>query len=208
MSMFNENLVKNLPDAFKKTTDSNNYKILEIERISCETLRERLRDIEEILNIDNAKGKTLDLYGERVKQYRGIATDDKYILMIKAKIMRNLTNGTYESIVNALCTTFNCEPSQVYITDGDEPCTINISALPLEVINRAGLTTAQTTAIIKAMLPVGVSVTSFLYEGTFEFSNIENEYDESKGFSDVEGGTIGGYFGVTQGDEQDIILPI
>lgn len=32
-------------------------------------------------------------------------------------------------------------------------------------------------------------------EGTFEFSNMEAEEDENKGFSDVEGSTLGGYLG-------------
>lgn len=206
---FNENLVKNLPDAFKKTTDSNNYKILEIEKRTLADIRADLQEIDNILDINNARGKTLDLYGERVGQVRGVADDDKYILMIKAKIMRNLSNGSYPSIVNAICETFSCEPSQVYITDGDEPFTVNVVTLPLEVINKAGLSTTQTLAIIKSMLPVGVSLQSFLFDGTFEFSANEDDYDEEKGFAISESDqSIGGYLGATQGDETDIILPI
>lgn len=204
---FDKNLVKNLPDAFKKSTDSNNFKILEVEKRTLEDIRQSLQQINGILDINNAKGKTLDLYGERVGQARGIADDDKYLLMIKAKIMRNLSSGSYPSIVSALCRTFNCEPSQIYITEGDEPCTVTVAALPLEVINKAGLTTSQTVAIIKSMLPVGISLTSFLFEGTFEFGSNANEYDETKGFANDEG-TIGGYLGATAGDETDIPLPI
>ena len=206
---FNENLVKNLPDAFKKTTDSNNYKILEIEKRTLADIRADLQEIDNILDINNARGKTLDLYGERVGQVRGVADDDKYILMIKAKIMRNLSNGSYPSIVNAICETFSCEPSQVYITDGDEPFTVNVVTLPLEVINKAGLSTTQTLAIIKSMLPVGVSLQSFLFDGTFEFGANEDDYDEDKGFAISEDDqSIGGYLGATQGDETDVILPI
>ena len=204
---FKRNLVKNLPDAYKKTTDSNNFKILEIERVACEDLRTTLAEINNILDVNNAKGKTLDLYGERVGQPRGLANDDKYILLIKAKILRNLSNGSHESLINALCATLDCEPSQVVLADGDEPRTVNITTLPLEVINKAGLTTTQITAIIKSMLPVGVRLTSYLYEGTFEFGTSENEYDEEKGFAD-DTGTIGGYFGATASDETEEILPI
>ncbi len=204
---FNKELVKNLPDAFKKTTDSNNFKILEVEKRTLAEIREKLHQIDNILDINNATGKTLDLYGERVGQARGVAPDEKYLLMIKAKIMRNLSSGSYPSIITALCRTFNCEPSQVFITDGDEPCTVTVTTLPLTVINKAGLTTSQTVAIIKSLLPVGVSLNSFLFEGTFEFSANENEYDEEKGFADDEG-TIGGYLGATSGDETDTPLPI
>lgn len=206
---YNSNLVKNLPDAYKKTTDSNNFKILEVERLACEDLRKTLQEIDNILDIDNAKGKTLDMYGERVGQARGLANDDKYILMIKAKIMRNLSNGSYPSIINALCETFECEPSQVLVIDDTEPCTVKVMSLPLSVINAAGLTISQTLAIIKSILPVGISLTSFYFEGTFEFGADENEIDETKGFAISEADqSIGGELGAMQGDEQDITLPI
>lgn len=205
---FKSNLVKNLPDAFKKTTDSNNFKILEIERITCNDLRDSLRAVSDILDINNATGKTLDMYGDRVGQPRGLATDDKYLLMIKAKILRNISNGSYPSVINAICQTFNCKPSQVVITENEETCTVTVAALPLDIITTAGLTTSQTVAIIKSLLPIGVTMQSFMFDGTFEFSANENDYDETKGFSDVEGGTIGGYLGATNGDTSDEILPI
>lgn len=233
------NLAKNLPDSYKKTKDSNNFKILEIERIACNDLRKYLwgyylckkcgdtipfgeqvcpicgekgervnSGVYDILDINNATGKTLDLYGERVGQARGLADDSKYLLMIKAKIMRNISNGSYTSIINSLCMTFDCDPSQIIIVETEKPCTIEIVSLPLSVINGAGLTASQTLAIIKSLLPIGVSIESYLFDGTFEFSDSENEYDESTGFCDVEGGTIGGYLGITQGDAGETILPI
>lgn len=209
VTMYNPNpLAKNLTDAYQKRPESNNYKILEIERVACSDLRATLQEIDNILDINNARGKTLNLYGERVGQARGQAGDEKYLIMIKAKLARSLASGSYPSIANALCITFNCEPSQVLIVDGEEPCTVNVVSLPLAVINKADLTTSQTLAIIQSLLPAGVKVSSFLFEGTFEFSNTENEYDENAGFTDVEDGAIGGYFGVTSGDEKDIILPI
>ena len=213
---FDSNLVKNLTDAYKKTTDSNNYKILEIGRLGCNDLRASLQEVSDILDINNAKGKTLDMYGERVGQVRGLATDDKYILMIKAKIMRNLSNGSCENVVRAICATLDCEPSQVIIADGDEPFTITLSALPLDVIAKAGLTTSQVVALIKSLLPVGVSLATFLFEGTFELAATEEDMrvdGETKGFTDTEENmreetAIGGYLGVAQGGESDIILPI
>lgn len=225
---FNTNLVKNLSDAYKKSKDSNNYKILEIERVACDDLRSVLRQIynahaeteadEGIINLNNARGKTLDLYGNRVGQARGQATDSQYLLMIKAKIMRNISNGSYPSIVAAMCMTFACEPSQVLITDGEKPCTVKIVSLPLGAINNAGLSTSQTLAIVKSMLPAGVTVSDFQFDGTFEFGEAETDYDETKGFSEgvlnedgtmsAENGNLGGYLGAIQGDEQDTLLPI
>lgn len=214
---FNEKLVKNLPDAFAKAEGSNNAKILEIEEAACNELRSGLREIfnayaerpedEGVLNINNANGKTLDLYGERVGQARGLADDDKYLLMIKAKITRGLANGSYPSVLGALCETFGCDPSQICLKDGEEPFSVDVESLPLDIIVHAGLSTSQTTALIKSLMPAGTNLVSLSYEGTFEFAEGENEYNEAAGFAD-DNGTVGGYFGAMQGDETDAVLPI
>ena len=58
------------------------------------------------------------------------------------------------------------------------------------------------------MLRAGVSLETFLFELTFEFSAIENEYEVDKGFSDTENGKMGGFLGVTSGEETEEVLPI
>lgn len=203
-----DNYAKNLPDAFRKDTDSNNYKILENERIAVEEHLSDLYSIYEIINLDNASGKTLDRYGERVGQPRGLATDEQYILMIKAKILRALGNGTYSSVLNSLCMTFGCEPESVYIEETEEPCLVKMVTLPLDILNSSGMTVTQVTQLIKTLLPVCVRLDGLSLEGTFEFADSENVYDEAKGFCDVEGGSIGGYLGYMSSDENEPILPI
>lgn len=204
-----QNLANNLPDAYKKDVTSNNFKILEIERYECQDLRETLNEIMQALDIENASGKTLDLYGQSVGQARGKATDAQYIIMIKARAYRNLSNGTYKSIIDNLAFAFSCSPSQVLIVEDEIPCSVTLVSLPLDAIIKAGLTTGQTTQIIKSLLPVGVTLSSYTYEGTFEFAASENESDTSKGFSNSENDmTIGGYFGIIQGDDENVILPI
>lgn len=192
-----DNYVKNLPDSYCKTYESNNFKLLELERLTTEEYRKTLQDLFDVLDLDNAKGKTLDMYGDMVGQSRGSATDEQYILMIKAKLMRNLSNGSYPSVLNALCTTFDCSPSAIYITENEEPCTVEAVALPLDVIIKSNISTNDTVNLIKQLLPVSIALKSYLFDGTFTFSNIENEYSEEEGFCDVEGGTIGGYLGMT-----------
>lgn len=202
-----ENLAANLPDAYRKNEYSNNFKILEIERLACQNLREVLNNIAEALDIENATGKTLDLYGQRFGQARGKATDEQYIIMIKAKILRNLSNGTYKSIVDSIAYTFNCQPSEILIVENGN-ATVSLMAIPLETISKAGLTASQANRIVEALLPVSVTLSSFFYEGTFEFATIENETSATAGFANTEGDTTGGYFGITVGDEENIILPI
>lgn len=203
-----DNYAKNLPDSFRKDNESNNYKILENERLSIEEHLADLYGIYEIINIDNAYGKTLDQYGERVGQPRGLATDSQYILMIKAKIMRALGNGTYPSVLRSLCITFGCEAEQVYIEETDNPCQVKMVTLPLNILNSSGMTVNQVTQLIKSILPICIRMDSLSLEGTFEFADSENDYDETKGFCDAESGNIGGYLGYISSDTNEPVLPI
>lgn len=210
MAEFNfDNLAKNLPDCYKKNKDSNNYKILEIERIAGAELRKCLNEIAVILDIENATGATLDAYGERYGQSRGIATDEQYRVMIKSKITRSLSSGSYIDVLNAICATFGCTFDDVTLTELSEPMAVALEKAPLEAIAKAGFTSSQAYQIIKSLLPTGVTLTSVLFEGTFEFSDIDNEYDEDAGFAISEADqSIGGFLGATEGELSDDILPI
>lgn len=208
MSEFNrENFAKNLPDAYAKDSKSNNYKILETERLAGVKLRETLKDIYDIMDIDNTTGKTLDLYGARFGQLRGEATDDQYRIMIKAKLTRNLANGSYKSICNALCASFGCYPWELCFEEVGG-CTVRATTVPVEKINEAGFTATQAKALIKSMLPVGIALDDIVVGGTFCFAAGEGETDTNAGFTDVEGGTIGGTFSTIFGAEEEIPLPI
>lgn len=201
------NHVKNLPDTYRKDSESNNYKILEIERSACETLRETLESVYDILDLEKARGATLDMYGERVGQLRGNATDEQYIIMIKAKIMRNMANGSYKTICDAVCATFGCDKSDIMFEETSEPCTINATVFPVTQINEAGFTATQALAILRSLLPVCITLDPIMI-GSFCFASGEGEFDEDAGFTDVEGGTIGGTFAVVYGTEEEVVLPV
>lgn len=203
-----DNLAKNLPDVYKKDTSSNNYKILEIERTANNELRDTLNEIANIFDIDNATGATLDLYGKRFGQARGKATDAQYKAMIKSKIIRGLCNGSYKNIVDAICYTFGCGIDDVLIAETDTPMMVTLEKAPLGAIIRAGFSTSQAEQIIKRLLPVSTTLNSVLFEGTFEFGEEENEYDESAGFGETVDGEIGGYLGWTGSQESIDSLPI
>lgn len=202
------NHAKNLPDTYRKDVDSNNYKILEIERSAVEVLNTMLSEIYGILDLDTATGATLDLYGEKIGQKRGSATDAQYRIMLKAKAARNLVNGSYQSICDALCVTFSCDKSELCFEDTDTPCHIEATTFPIVPIAEAGFTPSQAMAIVKSLLPVCVTLEPIFIEGSFMFSDVENDMDENAGFTDVEGGTVGGIFGSVYGTTDDIVLPI
>lgn len=204
-----DNLARNLPDCYKKDSSSNNYKILEIERYANNELRTALEQIFSVIDIDNATGATLDMYGKRFGQARGKATDAQYILMIKSKIIRGLCNGSYKNIVDAICYTFNCGIDDVLITESpDKPMTISVDKMPLSAVIGAGFTIKQACQIIKTLVPITTTVESILIEGTFEFGENEDEYDAEKGFSETVDGEIGGFLGWAGSEETAEDLPI
>ncbi|MCD8089930.1 MAG: hypothetical protein LUD81_04805 [Clostridiales bacterium] len=191
---YDEEYAKNLPDSYQKDSDSNNFKILEIERCVIKQHLEDIYKIYDILDLDNAYGKTLDYYGERVGLSRGTATDPEYITLIKAKLVRNLGNGTYPSVTACLAITFNCDYEDVYITETDEPCRVNMINLPYDIIESSGMADSDIYTLVKSLLPICIRLDDISFDGTFEFSGSESEYDETAGFSDNEQ-TIGGYLG-------------
>lgn len=210
-----ERPVNNLPDYYEKSKSSNNYKLLEIEKVSVDTLDNDIKDLLEMLEIDNAVGKTLDMYGEMVNQQRGLATDDQYRFMIRSKIMQNLSTGDYGSVLKALYMTFGCDPADISIAQSEQPCVVAVKKVPIEIISKAGLNVRQTVQLIQRLIPVGITIETFNFTGTFEFSASENDMETDgkiKGFTDTEDNmtmpsATGGYLGeIYDNDDED--LPI
>lgn len=193
---YRENLAQNLPDAYSKGKQSNNAKILTAEKSASDNLRKSISEMEEVLDIDKAYGKTLDLYGGMLGQFRGSTSDEQYRVLIRNKIFRNCSNADYNSIVKAICATFSCKPSDVILTELDEPCKVRLEGLPISQLvgNNIGIDAA--VQIVTGLLPAGVMMEAVDFSGTFEFSGgAALVYDESAGFADDDR-TIGGYLGL------------
>lgn len=207
---FKDVYVDNLPDAYRKSESSNNYKILDISQSAVNLANNDIEDIFESLDLENAYGKTLDLYGEMFNQTRGLASDAQYRVLIKSRIMRNLLNGSYNSMLKAALLIFNCNPEDFFLEESENPATVDLVVLPLASIIHSGFSASQAIQIIKLLVPIGVKVNSINLEGTFEFCDGENDsvYDENKGFAISEDDqSIGGFLGyLSSGDEDP--LPI
>ena len=190
----NENHAKNLPDAYKKTSDSNNAKLLLIEKETVDSLRDEINAIFDSLDMELATGNTLDLYGEMLGQDRGAATDEQYRALLKSRIIRNLSGADHNSIVNAICITFGCEPSEIMLEEADGECAVVLSGIPYTAINKINIDLTTAVQIVKMLIPAGVSFDALTFAGTFEFGSTEMVYDADKGFGNVAqtiGGTLG-----------------
>ena len=196
MAVFNyENFAANLPDAFYKVENSNNYKLLLIEKHIYDRIMEMYQSIFEILDINNATGKVLDMYGKRLNLARGTLSDKQYLIRLKAKIAQSMSNGTRDSIAKALAYVLSTTTDKIYLASVENTNSIEIVNLPLTVLLEADFSAEQVAEIVESMLPQGVHVSAANFTGTFEFADTENEYDENSGFSDLDG-TMGGYLGL------------
>lgn len=187
----------NLSDAFKKSADSNNYKLLHINAESKSDMEQMFDDLNRLLDIDNAAGVHLDMYGKMFNVKRGQDSDDKYRIQIKSKIGQNFTDGRHEKIIEILAFVLQCDTSDIKLKNGETTGSVVLEDIPLNVLITAGFDTSRVNSLIEDLLPVGVTLTSFVYSGTFEFGTGENEQDNTKGFANADG-TIGGYLGLVE----------
>lgn len=198
--------VDHLPDCYRQDKNSNNYKLLEIHRYTKGLIHDDLAKIREMCTIAKATGKTLDMYGKMFNQSRGAMTDEQYRVAILVRISRYLVGGDIPTILDALVAAFQCEYSDISISDSTTGF-VKVLKLPITVINAAGFSSTQAKQLITSLLPVGVGCVIDNLEGTFEFAATESEYDEDAGFAD-DAQTIGGFLGMTFGVDTDNPLPI
>lgn len=169
--------------------------------------------MDDTLDLDQASGKTLDLYGKMLDQQRGLLNDTQYRYMLYTKIGRNIAKGDYNSIMDIVVMMFNCNHGDITIddfelTEADKPCAVELTKFPLYVLANAGFSSKQAIQLIESLLPICVTLSAQNFEGTFEFAQLDGEYDENAGFAD-EAQTIGGYLGLLLGDDDKIpVLPI
>ena len=199
--------VNKLPDSYAKG-NSNNYKLLNINEQAIADVKADMQAIFDVMDFQHATGHTLDLYGEMVGQQRGALNDTQYKIMILTRIGMNVAQGNYETVINALKQIFKCEANEIVLKDGVKPCTVELDTFPLEVLISAGFSSRHAVELIDSLLPVGVTVDNANFEGTFEFADTADVYDETTGFANIEQ-TIGGYLGLLLGDDENSpVLPL
>lgn len=205
--------VDRLPDCYRKDMAGNNYKLLELNGQAIDELREDIRSVLDVLELNLATGKTLDLYGDMLDQRRGLLNDVQYRYMLFARIGRNIAQGDYGSIMDALVLMFGSRQGEITLDDlelseTETPCVVRLTRFPTYVLVNAGFSSRQAVAMIEMLLPVCVTLSADNFEGTFEFADSSEIYDEAAGFADLSM-TIGGYLGLLLGEDDKIpVLPI
>lgn len=200
--MFNtKNVVSKLADYFDKRPDSNISKLLALFSEDMNQIHEVNETVRTWRDIDRAEGTTLDLIGSDVRLTRGPADDPAYRILLKAKIIRNLSDGTVDGIINAIAMTLSEQPDSVQIVEkwhdefDPEPNTIRALKMPIRRVIEAGMDTEAFVNVIQKSVAAGIKVDEIELWGTFEFGEVGDAYDAERGFSDTNNPEIGGFLG-------------
>lgn len=197
--------VQNLPDAYDKSADSNNYKLFLINKNTTDDIKTVLSDIFDVLNIDNASGRVLDdIWGGRLHLKRGGLDDDMYILRLKFKMMQNIARGNFPDLIEALAFVLKCDTSDIHIVESETKNGVTVKDMPIDVLQNAGFTIYQINGLINQLLPAGVEVLEFTYardaslssyicsfaasERKYQAADIKKPQDGITGFNQCVGG--------------------
>lgn len=208
-----DRLIQLLTSNYKKDKESNIGKLFLIITDELDEVRDNLNKIEEYRDVDSATGKTLDKIGSNIRQFRGVSTDEIYRLLIKYKLRGISSTGDINEIISIITDTLEVDPSEIqieelYNSDDYEPAALRILSVPLSRLNEIGLSSNQFIQILKLSIPAGVRLAELRLEGTFEFSDVVDDYDNNKGFGDLMNPETGGTLGATFSSDKDVELPI
>lgn len=197
MSFFKE-LIWYLPSVFTKKENSNIGKIIKLIADNYNTFKDNLELQLKWKDISQAQGSALDEIGKMVGLPRGTYDDEKYRVRIKTRIAQNISDGTINSVIEALAATLEIDTKDIVIKVIYDiaPATIRIEKIPVESLNKAGVTQEELIKIVKSIVASGIDVESLQLVGSFRFSNNQNanEINENTGFFNEQTGK-GGTFG-------------
>lgn len=197
-----------LTDNYDKTENGNVHKLAQLTVYHIQENEDTLQTIGDWEDIDQAQGTTLDMHGKDVGQQRGQTNDEMYRVLIKSKILRNLSDGSINTIIDFIAFILQCDVTEIQVRElwsEGKHATLHIEA-PVAPISATGLSINQFGTLINLVVAGGVRA-EVLFEGTFEFGGVEDTTDAAKGFAD-EAQTQGGTLGITYDPQTDFELPI
>lgn len=153
-----------LPDAYAKSENSNNYKLLDLAAEFFKELNADLEAISDSRDYKKATGKSLDRIGEKIGLPRSGATDEQYRMKIASRIGRLNSDGSCDATIKIIADIIGCEPEDISIKEGD--MSVEIKGLSIKALQTSGYKSSEVTSIIKDVLPIGVGLKPPVYAGT------------------------------------------
>lgn len=208
-------LMEKLTDNYNKDPKGNIGKLFKIITDELMEIQSTFKKINDWRDVDNAEGFGLDRIGFNVRQFRGMAPDEIYRVLIKSRIARNRSDGSINTIIRVLSMALDTDPSELKIVEGytdpmePEPASIKVMELPIKRILDIGMTAEQFARMAAKTTAAGVGVKEIQMYGTFQLSIMpaELEVDPDTGFSDIDM-QQGGELGMIYQPADDIEFPL
>lgn len=126
--------LQNLPPSFDRSTESNNWKLMQLAEQPMSKGEDQLNFMLKMRALDTSKKEFLDRIGKLIGVYRGQADDDFYRRMIYARIARQHTDGTINQIYDVVSAILSADPHEFRVRPlwnvTGEPMAIEVLSVP------------------------------------------------------------------------------
>jgi len=179
-------LISKLSTAFRKDSDSNNYKLLSILDSEFQSIEQTISDIKNAHSVDYASGKSLDYIGQlfNIRRQQN-ETDEHYRTRIKISFSKLTEMATIKDIKEVVAAALKTTTSRVRVNDryDIEPAYLDVWVW-LQDLNNIGLTVEELKDLLQAIKPAGVKLDTKQF-GTFEYRSAADTSDPTKGYNDL-----------------------
>jgi hypothetical protein len=188
LSSVYDKLIARLTDNYDLSATGHVAKFMNLAALHIQENEDLLQQIGDWRSIDNAEGVTLDYIGRNFGQNRDGVDDVTFRTLIKARIIKNNSNGSIPSLIRYLSFILGVEKNAVKISENwrnGEPVGVLIE-FELEDFLKLGVPIETFTNVLNDIMPAGVNA-DVLYNGSFMFSDYDDQVqdDEQHGFGDI-----------------------
>lgn len=126
--------LQNLPPSFDRSTESNNWKLMQLAEQPMSKGEDQLNFMLKMRALDTSKKEFLDRIGKLIGVYRGQADDDFYRRMIYARLAQRHTDGTINQIYDVVSAILSADPHEFRVRPlwnvTGEPMAIEVLNVP------------------------------------------------------------------------------
>lgn len=158
-----DELLAEISDHWVKDHNGNLYKLLDTYNGGFEQISDMANQVEEWRAIQDAKGTTLDLFGQDLSTSRPTQKDDSYRFLLRLKVLLSRAQGTLPSITHITSTALGTTQG-TKIWNTDTPRHIGIQ-LPWDYVNDNYIQRFL-LANLKHMVPLGYWVNAVHFKST------------------------------------------
>lgn len=170
-----------MPDAFAKSPQSNNYKLLQLHTKTRDEMQRQLDQILESMTLEGAKLCALDdIQGGRINLDRGDWEDDAYQFWLRAKQMQNMADGTFPKLLEALMYILDVPEEQLRLQEVEGQNMVDVH-VGMKAVDDAGIDFDLFPDMVRKLLSVNLHIRRFGYYGELEFINAFEEQTNDEG---------------------------